>query len=116
MTYLDYLKETGCDVEGALKRLNGNADFYRTLLRHLIKDTNLKELIEVFGKYDLTESFNKAHTLKGVLANLGIIPYYEKISLIIVDLKENNLEGVDFLIQDFDKEYTEFIMGLEKLL
>lgn len=56
--------------------------------------------------------FFKAHTLKGILANLSFTPYYEKISQIVEILRGGSFDGVEELVSEFEVTYTEFMSGL----
>lgn len=114
MDYLTYLKERGCDTQAALNRLNNDAEFYRSCIELILNDQNLNELKKAIEEQDIKNAFFKAHTLKGILANLSFTPYYEKISQIVEILRNNSFDGVKDRVDDFDQFYTEFIEELGK--
>ena len=65
-----YLK---VDLEGALARFMGREDMYARFLYKLQQDETFQKLTEAVESQTLSEIERYAHTLKGVLGNLGLI-------------------------------------------
>ncbi len=68
------MEENGADVETTVKRFMGNEKMYMKFIMKFLDDNNYDKLKENLSKGDYEETFNSAHTLKGVAANLGIDP------------------------------------------
>ena len=88
------LKNWGCDVDGALERFLGDEELYVTCLQTVTEDPAFKEL-EVALKEERTEdAFEHSHTLKGVLANMGLVPMYNINIRIVEPLRAGSQEGL----------------------
>ena len=70
----DSLKNWGCDVDGALARFIGDRELYRSCLHTAAGDQNFELLPEALRAGEMGRAFECAHTLKGMLANMGLIP------------------------------------------
>ena len=76
------LKKAGFDVEGTLKRLLGNEEFYLEVLKKYAMDKNCELLENCFLAEKYKDAFLAAHALKGVAKNLGmdgILAYLEPL-------------------------------------
>ena len=60
------------DVENALKRVGGNVDLYKKLLRIFLDENNYDALCENIENGNKEEAARLAHTIKGVSANLSL--------------------------------------------
>ena len=60
------------DVENALKRVGGNVDLYKKLLRIFLEENNYDALCENIESGNKEETARLAHTIKGVSANLSL--------------------------------------------
>ncbi len=74
---LEELKKWGCDIDGALERFVGDEELYTTCLYTVIEDKAFAGLGESLRTNHIKEAFDYAHTLKGVLANMGLTPMYD---------------------------------------
>lgn len=81
---LDALKDWGCDVDGALARFVDDEELYVMCLNKVLSDKAFADLGTALKKGEIKEAFDCAHTLKGVLANMGLTPMYD-ISVRIVE-------------------------------
>lgn len=85
------LEEAGMEVDVVLKRFMGNEAMYQKFLLKFVDDKNYEGLVADIEKRDYEEAFKKAHTLKGVTANLGIEPV-RSVAARITDLLRNKKE------------------------
>ena len=92
---LEKLNNWGCDVEGALKRMSGDEDFYCECLREIADDPYYGILKEAMDAGDTEKAFDAAHTLKGILVNTGLTPMYDKIVEIVEPLRRGSVEGLN---------------------
>lgn len=93
-TLLDSLKAWGCDVDGALERFVGDGELYVTCLNTVLTDKAFAGLGDALGKGDIQEAFDHAHTLKGVLANMGLTPMFDIAVRIVEPLRAGNGENL----------------------
>lgn len=71
------LKNWGCDIDGALERFLEDRQLYAECLRMAAEDPAYELLEKAFRAGAEQEAFDCAHTLKGVLGNLGLTPLFE---------------------------------------
>ena len=77
----------GVDYQTTMNRFMGNNALYLKLLDLLFQDTNLRQLGEALDMNDLSGAFVAAHTLKGVVGNMGLSLLYDAVSAIVVPLR-----------------------------
>lgn len=94
MMILDALRDWGCDVEGALGRFVGDEELYHMCLNTLLSDPAFAGLKEALNKKEARAAFEHAHTLKGVLANLGLIPMYDITVRMVEPLRAGEVENL----------------------
>ena len=91
---LDELRNWGCDVDGALERFVGDEDLYKMCLNTVLVDKSFAGLGETLRASQVKEAFDHAHTLKGVLANMGLIPMFDIVVRIVEPLRTGDTEGL----------------------
>lgn len=77
----------GADYALTMERFMGNEAMYLRLLDMLFKDDNLQKLSAALEQGDLAAAFAAAHTLKGVVGNMGLTPLYDAICIILEPLR-----------------------------
>jgi len=80
------------DVEDGIKRVMNNSKLYVKLLGKFKEDTNLNDLTAAIAEGNLENARNKAHTLKGLAANLSLIELQKQALEIESQLKEGVVE------------------------
>jgi CheY-like chemotaxis protein len=82
----------GFDREGALKRMGGNAELYKRLLRSLLNTQSdaVERLDQALKRHDLGEAERIAHTVKGVAANLGATALADAAGCLDDELKQGH--------------------------
>ena len=80
MLTLEALREWGADTNEGMTRCMNNEAFYLRMVGMIQKDTQMDELEQALMQGDLRRAFEKAHALKGVLANLALTPALKPIS------------------------------------
>lgn len=94
MNVLDDLRDWGCDVEGALERFVGDEELYRVCLNTVLSDKAFAGLGGALQAGDVQEAFDHAHTLKGVLANMGLTPMYDITVDLVEPLRAGNADNL----------------------
>ena len=86
-TLLNELRAMGCDIDEALERFLDNEQFYVECLEKFLDDGVFPNLETSLSSSNVEESFQNAHNLKGVCANLGLTPMYTIIYDMVEDLR-----------------------------
>jgi HPt (histidine-containing phosphotransfer) domain-containing protein len=81
------------DVDDALKRVAGNVKLYGKVLGKFADDTKIDILQISLTKNELNEARQIAHTIKGTVANLGLLAAYEHVKA-VEDLLKNGINPV----------------------
>ena len=106
-TLLNELRAMGCDIDEALERFLDNEQFYVECLEKFLDDGVFSNLETSLSSSNIEESFQNAHNLKGVCANLGLTPMYTIIYDMVEDLRvgkmpENAMETRQFIQGIYD--------------
>ena len=72
----------------------GNQAKYPKILGMLFQDQNLQKLGDALEGGDMQAAFEAAHTLKGVVGNMGLTPLYQAVCAIVEPLRAK--EGADY--------------------
>ena len=91
---IERLKDWGCDTAGAMERMADDESFYIECLHDVAEDACFDTLKEALAAGDLSKAFDAAHALKGVLANVGLTPIYNKITEIVEPLRSGSTAGL----------------------
>lgn len=86
--FKEQLQAYGADYKATMERFMGNEALYMRLLDMLFKDDSLHKLGDALDAGDLTQAFEAAHTLKGVVGNMGLKPLYEAVCTIVEPLRQ----------------------------
>ncbi len=114
-TVVEKLKAKGCDIEGVMERFLNDEEFYVSLLDEAINDPAFKKLGLALSHNDAKSAFEYAHTLKGVLGNMGLTSLYDLDCKMVEQLRIGLLDGViDYYVQLISERetYTELIKKL----
>ena len=89
-----YLEEKGFDVDGTMKRFLKNETLYLKCLKKFLDDSSFEKLKEGYEKGNCKEAFERAHTMKGFVSNLGINKIYHLLIPMVEKLRvqDMNLE------------------------
>ncbi|WP_343208420.1 Hpt domain-containing protein [Anaerolentibacter hominis] len=85
----------GADYENTMNRFMGNEEMYLRILDMLFKDDNLEKLGTALEEQDYKSAFEAAHTLKGVVGNMGLTPLYDAVCAIVEPLRAG-METLDY--------------------
>ena len=108
MLTIDNLKAAGANTEEGLARCLGKEDFYLRMARMAIEDDSYEKLAEAVRDGRLQEGFEKAHSLKGVLANVSLTSLAEPIAEITEELRANKDIDYSDLLGRIDAELTKY--------
>lgn len=94
------LRNWGCDVDGALERFLGDEELYVTCLQTVVVDPAFGELEAALQEGRIQDAFEHSHTLKGVLANMGLTPMYCINIKIVEPLRAGCADGLLTVYQE----------------
>ena len=94
MLTIDRLNEFGADTKTGIKRCAGNEALYLRLVGMVPINTSFNNLYEAIKNNNLSEAFNNAHALKGILANLSLDPLLKPVVEITEHLR--NKDEIDY--------------------
>lgn len=106
---LNKLAEFGFDINGALQRMCDDQDFYVECLMMVVEDPTTKLLKKAIDNNDVEQSFMYAHTLKGVLANVGATPLYAAIVPIVEQTRQHTLDNCLSMYNVYYNLFQEFV-------
>lgn len=98
----------GCDMEGAMNRFLQDDHFYQECYGQVMKEPAFDLLGEAIRENNTQQAFHYAHTLKGVIANMGLTPLYEIIVRMVEILRQGTTDGIEPLYQELLKKKEEF--------
>jgi HPt (histidine-containing phosphotransfer) domain-containing protein len=105
---IEQLKELGADTEQGLARCGNNEAFYLRLVGMALEPKTFEELESKINENKLTEAFEAAHALKGVLSNLSLTPIYEPVYEITELLRNRQETDYSELLEKIMEERKRF--------
>lgn len=109
------LEKIGCDIQDAMVRFLDDEEFYLECYENVINDANFDGLKRALENHDAQQGFTCAHTLKGLVANLGLKSLVRLLEEIVEPLREGKVEN---LIEKYDalmKEREIYIAIISKI-
>ncbi len=91
---INELRKRGCDIDGTMGRFLDDEEFYGQCYAQVMVDDNYKRLKDALAQDNTVEAFEAAHSLKGVIANMGITPMYDVVVDIVEPLRAGNSAGL----------------------
>ena len=100
MSLFEELRELGVDIDGGLKRINGNEKLYTKLLCSFVKAINTYSVEPDFDGTDYNDVIEKTHAIKGTSGNLSITPIYESYTKIVDLLRAGEPETAREILKE----------------
>ena len=113
MKLKEFYREIGSSYADVTARL-GNEEFVRYFVLLFKDDKSFEELKESLKKGLAADAF-RAHTLKGVAANLGFFALYENAAEITEALRGGDLNAAAALFPALEEKYSKVIAAAEGL-
>ena len=79
------------DYNSTMARFMGKEAMYLKFLDMLFKDDNLEKLGTALEQQDYEAAFAAAHTLKGVVGNMGLTPLFNAVCAIVESLRKREV-------------------------
>ena len=112
---LNKLLSLNVNIDETLERFVGNENLYLKCLGKFINDTNYQSLKASIESNDVTASFEAAHALKGVSANLGLSDLYREVAEITEVFRAQSMDYDKANLERIDLEYQKVISTLKEL-
>ncbi len=100
----DELEKQGCDIGEIKERFINDEEFYGMCLKKLVADENFEKLGAALLSEKCEDAFVCAHTLKGVISNMGLKQMQETIVTIVESLRAHRMDNLDPEYQKLLKE------------
>ena len=100
---LEKLAALGCDVTGAMDRFLNDEEFYFSCYDKFMGDLGFVQLKNDLNNHDIPASFDCAHALKGVIANLGLAAMAEQAELSKKDSEKALKAFIDVVTEELKK-------------
>ena len=81
----------GADYNSTMARFMGKEAMYLKFLDMLFQDENLQKLGTALEQQDYEAAFAAAHTLKGVVGNMGLTPLFNAVCAIVESLRKREV-------------------------
>lgn len=113
---IETLRKAGCDVDGALDRCLQDEEFYLSLLSQSVEDEAFDKLGNCLKEHKVQEAFDCAHTLKGIMSNMGLTPVYNIVVKIVEPLRKGDDTGLEPVFDELMVEIDKFRVLLKDAL
>ena len=87
MITIDGLKALGADTAAGMARCINDEGFYLKMVNMALQDDSFDQLKDAIEAGDLDAAFEKAHSLKGVMGNVGLTSLFNLTSEITEELR-----------------------------
>lgn len=87
MITMDGLKALGADTAAGMARCINDEGFYLKMVNMALQDDSFEQLKDAIEAGDLDAAFEKAHSLKGVMGNVGLTSLFNLTSEITEELR-----------------------------
>lgn len=95
-------------MEGAMNRFLQDEDFYLDCYKQVLDDEAFGKLKESLDAGNTEDAFHYAHTLKGVIANMGLTPMYDTVVEIVEPLRAGSMDGLMPIYEKLMQEREDF--------
>lgn len=111
MSFREYFEVYGGDYQATMPRFLNKEELYLKFLEMLFDDGSLKKLGDALYAGDLKNAFEAAHTLKGVVGNMGLTPLFHAVCRIVEPLRcrerrPDYRQMYEDILQEFDKVHS----------
>ena len=99
------LREVGVDIDAALERLGGVADLYFMVVPTFLEDKNYDLFLNDIENDAYEDAMRHIHSLKGASYNMGFCKIGDCTTKILLQLRDEEYDGLDELIDNLSREY-----------
>lgn len=111
---IDALAAYGADIEGTLARFLDDRELYCECVITFKNDPSFELLGKQISEGDFVNAYETAHCLKGVSANLGLLPLLHPITALSDQFKNGDYSNPELLYKNVMTEYDRFVAIFDK--
>ncbi len=115
MSIKDAYDKLGADYDDVLHRLMNDALVSRFAAKFL-EEESFEKLRAALAAGDVKEAFMAAHSLKGIVQNLGFSNMFDSVIELTETLRAESLEGTDEMFKALEVEYNRTVETLKEYL
>lgn len=109
------LEALGMDLDQTLQRFVGNEGLLFRFLGRFPSDTTFEQMKAAMQAHNAEDAFHQAHTLKGVVGNLGLGNIFNAVDPMVEMLRNGEFEQAESLFPQLEAAYTQTIETLTSL-
>ncbi len=105
---------SGIDLNAALKRLGGNEELYRKLLKTFVTEyaSGVKVIRSALDKGDMELVLYRTHDLKGLSGNIGATELHEALLGVEAELRHKEGENIDPLLDHLESLHRSLVSAI----
>ena len=115
MELIECCKKLDIEYMDIMSRFGNNEMMYIRFLKKFLEDKTYVALENAWKNKDYVEIEKTAHTLKGIIANLGINRLYVLTNEMVQAVREKQYERLEDIYTKIQKEYEETKECIEKI-
>ncbi len=90
---IDELTAMGCEMKGTMSRFLDDEEFYEECFSESLRGKDFEELGKALEEGRVDDAFKAAHTLKGMISNMGLTSMMDVVVPIVEALRVGSMEG-----------------------
>lgn len=98
----------GCDIDGTMERFLNDTELFCECLKQTLDDPAFEVLGDALRSGNVKDAFESSHTLKGIIANMGMVPMLDTIVKIVDPLRSEHIEGLMPLYDTLMEQRSKF--------
>lgn len=106
---LEGLRDYGADVDGVLDRFMDDEELFLSCLSEFVEGDDFEALIKTLESKSYDDAFEVAHALKGVTGNLGLLPLFNSVCVLVEALRAHEYTDIESKLQDVLNKKDEFL-------
>lgn len=115
MTVSEFYEKINGDYKEVLERLLNKEEFVYRFLKKYLSDPAFSRLEEAVNGGDVEQIFRAAHTLKGVVSNLGLKPLADTTHVLVEITRAGKSEGITEAYEKISDAYHETVAFIKDI-
>lgn len=107
--FLKKLEAFGADVPATMERYDNDEELYKSCLRVFFEDEKIQQLKDEVNKGDYDKVSEYVHSVKGLMINLGLVPFISVLEGMELDLKAENYSELKLHTKGFYSLLQSFV-------
>lgn len=99
------LDKIGAETDDALERFMDDKEMYLKYVKGFPEEPTMGKLTQNVADKDYEAAEKSVHALKGILNNLGFMPFADAAIDMLEELRDNNIEDALEAFEDVKKQY-----------